>query len=331
MMLSTDIGIDLGTANTLIYERKKGIILNEPSVIAIDKTTQKAIDVGTNAYKILGKEPKNIKIIYPLKKGTIEDADALELMINAFIKKIQINSTFIKPRVLISLSSELTTLEKNIIKEILLKLGARKVYFESSIKAAAIGTGMNVSKPIANMIVDIGGTTTDIGVLSLSDIVKYNSIKVGGTTFDNDIVKYIREKYKILIGEKTAESLKINYLNLYKDDNNKIEIKGKNLITGLPDTTYIEKRELKQAVKENINKIVKEIIHTLEQIPPELSADIVEKGIVITGGCSKIGGLIELINKKTNVPIFIAEFPLMSVIEGSGILLNELKLLNEDQ
>lgn len=331
MMLSTDIGIDLGTSNTLIYERKKGIVLNEPSIIAIDKKNNKVIDTGNNAYKILGKEPNNIKIIYPLRNGTITDIDALELMIHEFIKKIKTNNIFIKPRVLISLSADLTPLEKDIIKEIILKLGARKVYIEPSIKTAAIGIGMNISEPIANMIVDIGGTTTEIGVLSLNDIVKYSSLKIGGKTFDEDIIKYIREKYKVLIGELTAEYLKINYLNVYEEDNNKIEIKGKDLISGLPTTISLEKSELKYAIKENINKIIKEIIHILEQTPPELSADIVEKGIVITGGCAKIKGLLELINKKTNVPIFIAEYPFVSVIEGSGKLLNELKLIDEDQ
>lgn len=330
-MLSTDIGIDLGTSNTLIYEKKKGIVLNEPSIIAIDKKTQKVIDIGHNAYKILGKEPNNIQIIYPFKDGIISDIDALELMLNEFIKKIKSKNIFIKPRVLISAPSNLTTLEKEIIKEIILKSGARKVYLETSVKTSAIGIGMNISAPVANIIVDIGGTTTDIAVLSLNDIVKCNSIKIGGQTFNEDIIKYIREKYKVLIGEKTAENLKINYLDVYSNNNYEVEIKGKDLISGLPTTIIIDKNELKTATKDNINKIIKEIIHILDKTPPELSADIVDKGIVITGGSSKIKGLLELINKKINVPVFIAEYPLLSAIEGSGILLNELKLIDEDQ
>lgn len=328
-MLSTDIGIDLGTSNTLIYDKKKGIVLNEPSIIIIDKKNGKKVASGHEAYQIIGKEPNNFQIIKPFEHGMIKDTDALELMINEFLKKIK--NTVIINKVVISVPIYITQLEKNILKDIFSKAGVRKIYIENNLKSAALGVGLNISDPIANMIVDIGGTTTDIAILSLDEIVTNSTLKIGGQEFNKDIIKCIKEKYKVLIGENTAEELKIKYLNIYDSNNNIVEIKGKDMFSGIPTKISINTKELSQTLKENVNSIINEIIHVLEQTSPELSADIIEKGIVITGGSSNINGLLELIKSKIKVPIFKAEYPLISVIEGIGSILKEQKYIDEDQ
>ena len=327
-MLSTDIGIDLGASNTLIFEKKKGIVLNEPSIIIIDNKTKKVVEIGNLAYKVIGKEPNNLQIIRPFENGTIKDIEALELMLNEFLKKIK--KTFIINKVLISVPNQTTQFEKNIIKEILLKAGVRKVYIENNMKTAALGIGLKIAEPTANMIIDIGGTTTDIAVLSLNEIVINKTLPIGGKALNEEIIKCIREKYKVLIGENVAEELKTKTIDLLK--NNKfVEIKGKNVFSGIPTQITINTKELNIAVKEITDKIINEIIQVFEQLSPELSADIVEKGIVITGGSSKLKGLLETIRSRIKVPVFIAEFPMISVIEGTEIILNEKKYLNEDQ
>ena len=331
-MSAKDIGIDLGTANVLIYVKGRGVDLNEPSIVVIDTETKSVIAVGNEAKEMLGRTPGKIKAIKPMKDGVIADFELTEIMLNSFIKKIKARNLFFRPRILICCPTNITPVEKNAIREAAEQTGARKVYIEEEPKVAAIGAGMDISKPTANMVLDIGGGTTDIAVLSLNGIVSSSSIKTAGNTLDQDIIKYIKEKYKLLIGEQTAEDIKINFANVYKPSKKeKLEIKGRDLITGLPKAIEINQEETKTAMTEGLNKIVKECKNVLEKTPPELSADIVEKGVILTGGGSLLTGLVEVLEEELTIPVLIAETPLTCVAEGTGILLNNIKLLEEDQ
>lgn len=332
MMLAKDIGIDLGTANVLIYIKGQGIVLNEPSIVAVETETKKVIAVGESAREMLGRTPGKIKAIKPMKDGVIADFEITEIMLNEFIKKIKARNLFSRPRILICCPTNITQVEKNAIKEAAERTGARRVYIEEEPKVAAIGAGMDISKPEANMVVDIGGGTTDIAILSLNGIVVSSSIKLAGNVFDQDIIRYIRDKYKLLIGEKTAEDIKINFATVYKPSRKqKKEIKGRSLITGLPSIIEITQDETTEALKESTAKIIKETIAVLEQADPELSADIVEKGIVLTGGGALLKGLINLFEQELKVPILIATSPLTCVAEGTGVLLDDIKSLENDQ
>ena len=331
-MWAKDIGIDLGTANVLIYVKGQGIVLNEPSIVAIDTDSKSVIAVGTEANDMLGRTPGKVKAIKPMKDGVIADFEITEIMLNSFIKKIKAKKLFSRPRILICCPTNITPVEKNAIKEAAERTGARKVYIEEEPKVAAIGAGMDISRPTANMVIDIGGGTTDIAILSLNDIVSSTSVRIAGNVFDQDIIKYIKEKYKLLIGERTAEDIKIEFSNIFDlNKKEKLEVRGRNLITGLPDTIEITQDETKLALEESIQKIVKATTNVLEQTPPELSGDIVEKGIVLTGGGAMLKGLPELLEKELQVPILIAESPLTCVAEGTGTLLNNITLLEEDQ
>lgn len=331
-MLAKDIGIDLGTANVLIYIKGKGIVLNEPSVVAVDTETKRVIAVGNEANEMLGRTPGKVKAIKPMKDGVIADFELTEIMLNTFIKKIQAKNLFSRPRILICCPTNITPVEKNAIKEAAERTGARKVYIEEEPKVAAIGAGMDISKPAANMVLDIGGGTTDIAILSLNGIVSSTSIRVAGNALDQDIIKYIREKYKLLIGEKTAEDIKVNFTNIYNPSKKeKLEVRGRNLITGLPHTIEITQEETKEALSDSINRIIKAAKNVLEQTPPELSADIVEKGVILTGGGALLKGLVEIFEEELTIPVLIAETPLTCVAEGTGILLDNIKLLEEDQ
>lgn len=330
-MVSTDIGIDLGTTNILIYVKKKGIVLNEPCVVAIEKNTKKVIAVGKKANEMVGRTPNKIEAVRPLKEGVITDIDITEIMLNEFINMIKAKQLFIKPRILISCSTNISPRERETIREVAERTGARKIYIEEAPRAAAIGAGMNIKEPIANMIVDLGGGTTDIAVLSIDGIVKSSSIKIAGEKLNEDIVNYLKEKYRLLIGLLTAEKIKTTFINIYNPQNKKIEVRGRDLITGLPSSIELTQTELKDAVQNSINKIISEIKKVLENTPPELSADIIEKGIVLTGGSSKLNGLLERIEDKIKVSVLIAESPETCVVEGTGILLDEIKRLEEDQ
>ena len=331
-MWAKDIGIDLGTANVLIYIKGQGIVLNEPSIVAIDTDTKSVIAVGTEANEMLGRTPGKVKAIKPMKDGVIADFEITEIMLNDFIKKIKAKKLFSRPRILICCPTNITPVEKNAIKEAAERTGARKVYIEEEPKVAAIGAGMDISKPTANMVIDIGGGTTDIAILSLNDIVSSASVRIAGNVFDQDIIKYIKEKYKLLIGERTAEDIKINFANIFDPNKKeKIEVRGRNLITGLPHTIEITQDETKTALEESLQKIIKATTNVLEQTPPELSGDIVEKGIILTGGGAMLRGLPELLEKELQVPILIAESPLTCVAEGTGTLLDNISLLEEDQ
>ena len=327
-MFAKDIGIDLGTANVLIYVKGEGIILNEPSVVAIDSDTGKALAVGSEAHEMLGRTPGTVQAIRPMKDGVIADFDITETMLNYFIRKINGKSFFSRPRIIICCPSNITGVEKNAIKEAAERTGARKVFIEEEPKVAAIGAGLDISKPEGNMVIDIGGGTTDIAVLSLGRIVNSSSIKIAGNTFDNDIVKYIKDKYKLLIGERTAEDIKITIGNVLPDSKKeKMQVRGRDLVTGLPHTITFTSEEVSSALKGSINTIIHTAKSVLEKTPPELSADIIDKGIVITGGGALIKGFDELLSNELNVPVYIAESPLTCVAEGTGILLNNINLI----
>ena len=330
-MLSKDIGIDLGTANVLIYIKGQGIVLNEPSIVAIDTETKKVIAVGTEANEMLGRTPGKVKAIKPMKDGVIADFEITEIMLNTFIKKVKARSFLTRPRILICCPSNITPVEKNAIKEAAERTGARRVFIEEEPKVAAVGAGMDISKPSANIVIDIGGGSTDNAVLSLGDMVISSSIRIAGNVFDKDIIKYIKDKYKLLIGERTAEQIKIDFACCYNPDKKQtMEVKGRNLITGLPYMITITQDETEEALRESIFRIIKAATNVLEQTPPELSADIVNKGIVLTGGGALLKGLPELLTKELAVPVLIAESPLTCVVEGTGILLEKPNELEED-
>ncbi len=331
-MLAKDIGIDLGTANVLIYIKGRGIVLNEPSVVAVDTENKKVIAVGKEANKMLGRTPGKVKAVKPMKDGVIADFELTEIMLNEFIRKAKAKKVITRPKILICCPTNITPVERNAIREAAERTGARKVYIEEEPKVAAIGAGMDIYKPTANMVLDIGGGTTDIAILSMGGIVSSMSIKIAGNELDEEIIRYIRDTYKLLIGEKTAEDIKINFANVYNPkESERLEIKGRDLITGLPKAIEISQIETKEAMQEGINKIIKACTTVLEQTPPELSADIVEKGLILTGGGSLLTGLVERLEEELTIPVLIAETPLTCVAEGCGILLENKKKLEESQ
>lgn len=329
-MFSKDIGIDLGTANVLIYMKGQGIVLNEPSVVAIDADTKKPLAFGIEAREMLGRTPGKVKAIRPMKDGVIADFEITEIMLNHFIRKVNGKSFFSRPRILICCPSNITQVEKNAIKEAAERTGARKVFLEEEPKVAAIGAGMDISKPSGNMVIDIGGGTTDIAILSLGGIVTSSSIKIAGNVFDNDIMKYIKDKYKLLIGDRTAEDIKITIGTVFPGSKSeKMEVRGRDLVTGLPHTITICSEEVEEALRESVYIIVNTAKNVLEQTPPELSADIIDKGIVITGGGALIDGFDKLLSHELKVPVFIAETPLTCVAEGTAVLLDNLHLIDK--
>lgn len=324
-MKNKDIGIDLGTANILIYVKGEGIVLSEPSVVAMDKDTGKVLAIGKKAHEMLGRTPGSVIAVKPLKDGVIADFDKTEIMLDYFIKKIKGKTIFSKPRILICCPSNITQVEKNAIKEVAERTGAKKVYVEEEPKVAAIGAGLSIDMPTGNMVIDIGGGTTDIAVLSLNGIVYSESIKLAGNTFDTDIIKYIKNKYKLLIGEVTAEQVKIKIGTVSsKEKEKKMEVRGRDLLTALPKTITITSNEIKEAIKDSTEMIVHTAKLVLEKIEPELAADIIDKGIVLTGGGALLDGLDKLIEKEIKVPTKVAESPLTCVAEGTGIILDNL-------
>ena len=331
-MFAKDIGIDLGTANVLIYIKGKGIVLDEPSVVAIDSDTKKPLAVGKEARAMLGRTPGKIQAIRPMKDGVIADFETTEIMLNHFIKKVRGKSFLSRPRILICCPSNITQVEKNAIIEAAERTGARKVYIEEETKVAAIGAGMDISRPSGSMIIDIGGGTTDIAILSLGSMVKSTSIKIAGNAFDNDIVKYLKEKYKLLIGERTAEEIKITIGSVFIEDRKeieKIEVKGRDLVTGLPHTITMTSKEVEEALRDSVYQIIKYTKDVLEQTPPELAADIMDKGIILTGGGAMINGFYRLLAHELKVPVFLADSPLTCVVEGTGILLDNPHLIEK--
>ena len=328
-MFNKDIGIDLGTANVLIYIKGQGIVLNEPSVVAIDSDTKRPLAVGSEAREMLGRTPGKVTAIKPMKDGVIADFETTEVMLNYFIKKVNGKSLFQRPRILICCPSNITQVEKNAIKEAAERTGAKKVFLEEEPKVAAIGAGMDISKPSGNMVIDIGGGTTDIAILSLGGIVESASIRVAGNAFDNDIIKYIKEKYKLLVGERTAEEIKITIGSVFPGSRNeKMEVRGRDLVTGLPHTITLTSEEVEEGLRESVYTIIHAAKGILEQTPPELSADIIDKGIVLTGGGSLVDGFNQLLAHELKVPVFTAESPLTCVAEGTGILLDNIHMID---
>lgn len=326
-----DIGIDLGTANVLIYIKGEGVVLNEPSVIAIDNETKQVVAVGKEAFEMIGRTPGKVKAIKPMKDGVIADFEMTEVMLDQFIKKIKCKGKITKPRILICCPSNVTQVEKNAIREVAERAGSKRVYLEEEPKVAAVGAGLEIDKPTANMVIDMGGGTTDIAILSLNGIVTSASVRIAGNVFDQDIIKYIKDKYKLLVGEQTAENIKRTIGNVYQPNKkNTMEVKGRDLITGLPHTITINAEEVNEALKESIEKIIKSVKNVLEITPPELASDIVDKGIVLTGGGAMIEGLPQYFEKELKVPVFLAESPLTCVVEGCGILLDNIKLLENE-
>ena len=324
-----DIGIDLGTTNILIYVKGKGVVLNEPSVVSIDTNTKKVLAVGKEAKEMLGRTPGKVKAIKPMKDGVIADFEITEEMLNRYIKKAIGKNILSKARILICCPSNITGVEKNAIKEIAERTGARKVFLEEEPKVAAVGAGIDIAKPSGSMVIDIGGGTTDIAVLSLGGIVTSDSIKVAGNTFDEDIANYIKEKYKVIIGEKTSEDIKTSIGTVIKDKNNReIEITGRSVSSGLPETVKVNSNDIEEALREDIKRIILSAKGVLEKTPPELSADIAEKGIVLTGGGALINGLVGKLKEELKVPVFISDNPLTNVVEGTGILLDNIYLID---
>lgn len=329
-MLAKDVGIDLGTANILIYVKGEGIVLNEPSIVVVDTNENKVIAMGNEAKEMIGKTPENIKVIKPLKDGVIADFEITELMLNNYIKRVKAKSLLTRPRVLICCPSNITEVEKSAIIEAAERTGARKVFIEEEPKVAAIGAGIKIKNPTGNMVIDIGGGTTDIAVLSMNNIVISSSLRIAGNTFDQDIINYIREKYQVLIGERTAEEIKINFANVYKPDKKKeLIVKGRNLITGLPITITINQEDTAKALEDSIKKIVSVSINVLENTPPELAADIVDKGVILTGGGSLLRGLQKVLKQNLKIPVLIAQSPLTCVVEGTKVLLDDIKSISK--
>ena len=324
-----DIGIDLGTTNILIYVKGKGVVLNEPSVVSIDTNTKKVLAVGKEAKEMLGRTPGKVKAIRPMKDGVIADFEITEEMLNRFIKKAVGKDILAKPRILICCPSNITGVEKNAIREIAERTGARRVFLEEEPKVAAVGAGVDIAKPSGSMVIDIGGGTTDIAVLSLGGIVTSDSIKVAGNTFDEDIANHIKEKYKVIIGEKTSEDIKTEIGTVVKEkDQKEMEVTGRSVASGLPETIKVTSEDIEEALREDIKKIIISAKNVLEKTPPELSADIAQKGIVLTGGGALIKGLVSKLREELKVPVFISDNPLTNVAEGTGILLDNLHLID---
>ncbi|MBZ4671210.1 MAG: rod shape-determining protein MreB [Clostridiales bacterium] len=330
MFFTKDIGIDLGTANTLVYMRGKGIIIREPSVVAVDTRTDKVRCVGQEAKDVIGRTPGSIVAVRPLKDGVIADFDITTSMLQEFIKKALAGSVFAKPRVVICIPSGVTAVERRAVKEAAENAGAKKVSIIEEPMAAAIGAGLRVAEPTGSMIVDIGGGTSEVAVISLGGIVTSRSVRVAGDEFDLAIINFIKKKYNLLIGERTAENVKIAIGSAYPSEaDTTMEIKGRNLLNGLPENITITSAEIREALSEPLSHVIDAIKTTLEKTPPELAADIIDQGITLAGGGALLKGLDKLINKETGMPVHIAEAPLDCVAEGAGKVLENLDKLQD--
>ncbi|MFP7492570.1 rod shape-determining protein [Terribacillus saccharophilus] len=329
-MLARDIGIDLGTANVLIHVKGKGIVLNEPSVVAMDRNTGNVLEVGEEARRMVGRTPGNIEAIRPLKDGVIADFDVTEAMLRYFINKINVKGFLSKPRMLICCPTNITKVEQKAIKEAAEKSGGKKIYLEEEPKIAAIGAGMDIFQPSGNMVVDIGGGTTDVAVLSMGDIVTAQSIRMAGDKFDAEILQYIKRKYKLLIGERTAENIKIEIATVFQGARQEsIDIRGRDMVSGLPRTITVHSEEIEEALRESVALIVQAARTVLEQTPPELSADIIDRGIILTGGGALLHGIDQLLAEQLKVPVFIAEDPMDCVAKGTGVMLENIDKLEK--
>jgi len=330
---SNDLAIDLGTANTLVYARGRGIVVSEPSVVAIVKDARganKVRAVGREAKDMLGRTPGNIVATRPIKDGVIADFEVTEAMLRYFIARVHNRSTLVRPRIVIAVPSGITEVEKRAVRESAMSAGAREVYLIEEPMAAAIGAGLPVTEPSGNMIIDIGGGTTEVAVISLSGIVYSNSTRVGGDKMDEAIIDYIKRKYNMLIGERTAEEIKITIGTAYaSEESRSMELKGRDLVAGVPKTLEVKSEEVREALQGPVNAVVDAVKVALEQTPPELAADIVDKGIVLTGGGALLRNLDILLREETGLPVMLAEDPLSAVALGTGRCLDEIHLLKD--
>lgn len=331
-LFSNDLGIDLGTANTLVHVRGQGIVLSEPSVVAIQNATNKVLAVGMEAKKMLGKTPGDIKAIRPMRDGVIADFEIVEKMVRYFIEKVHNRRTFVRPRVVIGVPGSITEVEKRAVRESVEQAGAREIFLIEEALAAAIGCMIPIQEPNGSMIIDVGGGTTEIAVISLGGIVTSKSIRIAGDEFDDAIINFLRKKHNLVIGETTAEEIKIKIGNVYPDKSdkkNKMHVKGRDAVTGLPRTMILDAQECRKAFEEPLNAIIEAIKQTLDDTPPELAADICDRGIVLSGGGSLLRGLDILLSDITNVPVILAENPLIAVALGTGKFLDEIKFINQ--
>ena len=332
-IFSNDLAIDLGTANTLVFVKGKGIVLSEPSVVAVRRDAKgynKVLAVGKEAKLMLGRTPGNIIAIRPMKDGVIADFEVTEAMLRHFIRKVHNRRTLIRPRIIVAVPSGITQVEKRAVRESAESAGAREVYLIEEPMAAAIGAGLPITEPISNMVVDIGGGTTEVAVISLAGIVFSKSVRVGGDKIDEAILQYVKRKYNLLIGERTAEVIKTTIGTAYpQDEPESIEVKGRDLVSGIPKTLTIDSEEVRLAISEQIDTIIDTVKVALEQTPPELAADIVDRGIFLTGGGALLKNLDVLLREETGLPIIIANDPLSAVVLGSGKVLENIELLRE--
>lgn len=324
--MAKDIGIDLGTANVLINVKGKGIVLNEPSVVAIDTHTGKVLAVGTEAYKMVGRTPGNIRSIRPLKDGVIADFDITEAMLEYFINKLNVKGVFSKPNILICAPTNITDIEQKAIIQAAEKSGGRHVYLEFEPKVAAVGAGLDIFQPQGNMVIDIGGGTSDIAVLSLGEIVTSRSLRLAGDKMDASIAAYVKNKHKLIIGEHTAEQIKIKIGAVYDaDEKETIEVRGRDIATGLPREVSVTSVEVAEALHETMMAIIEGAKGVLEKTPPELSADIIDRGIMLTGGGALLKGISQLFAAELKVPVLLADDPLDAVALGTGVLLDNIE------
>ncbi len=329
-LFSSDIGIDLGTANTLVFVKDRGIVLREPSVVAIQAGTNRVLAVGDEAKRMLGRTPGSIIAIRPLKAGVIADFEITEAMLRYFIRKVHGRRKWVRPRVIVAVPSGITEVEKRAVKDSATHAGAREVYLIEEPMAAAIGVGLPVTEPAGNMIVDIGGGTTEVALISLAGIVFSRSVRVGGDEMDEAIVQYMKRVYNLMIGERTAEEIKIRIGSAYAlEEEMSMEVKGRDLIAGLPKTLTITSQEIREALQEPVTTIVEAVRTALERCPPELAADLVDRGIVLAGGGSLLRGIDKLIAEQTGLPVHRADDPMSAVAEGTGVVLNELNILRK--
>lgn len=330
MIFSKLVGIDLGTANILIYVKGEGVVLDEPSVVSIDAETKRSLAFGQEAKAMLGRTPGRVHAIRPLKDGVIADFEITEMLLSHFIKKLKLKGVFSRPTILICCPSNITTVERKAIIDAAYRAGAKKVYIEEEPKVAALGAGLDISKPTGSMVLDIGGGTTDVAILSLGEIVTSTSLKIAGDKLDKDIIKYVKDTYKLFIGDRTAEDIKTRIGNAFRGsgENESMDVSGRDLVTGLPHTITITADETELAMRESLQDIVRAIRTVLEQTPPELSADIVLRGIVLTGGGALLRGLDQLLINELSIPAFVADNALTCVAEGTGIMLENMANYN---
>lgn len=329
-MFSNDMGIDLGTASTLVYVKGQGIVLCEPSVVAIQKGTNHVLAVGEEAKRMLGRTPGSIIAIRPMKDGVIADFEITEAMLRYFINKVHNRRVLVRPRMVIAIPSGITEVEKRAVKDSAERAGAREVYLVEEPIAAAIGVGLPIQEPAGNMIIDIGGGTTEMAVVSLSDIVFSKSIRIGGDEMDDAIIQHLKKTYNLMIGERTAEEVKIKIGSAYSlEEEQTMEVRGRDLVAGLPKTVTISSEEIREALAEPITAILEAVRITLERTPPELSADLIERGMVLAGGGGLLRGLDKLLAEQTGLPVHIADDPITAVALGTGMILSELKYLKK--